>query len=179
MPRIVVAFPERETTRKVAAVLETGGYQVFRTCLTGNEVMRAFTLCQDGLLICGARFPDRSADDLAWDLGDAAVILVIARPEQLEQCEHPRLFRRAVPLNRSELLSAVDMLVQLHDHGMPRREGEQKELVRRAKDSLQEKYGVTEPEAHHAMQKYAMSHGMKMAECARKVLEGKIQLSEF
>ena len=170
MARIIVAFPEQEVNRKIAAVLESAGYEVFRTCVTGNEVMRAFTLCQDGVLICGAWFPDRTADTLAWDLGDQAVILVIGKPDQIVHCEHPKIFRRAIPVNRAELLSAVDMLLQLHDQRMPRREGEQKELVAQAKEKLRTEYGMTEPEAHHALQRYAMAHGLKMADCARQVL---------
>ena len=31
--------------------------------------------------------------------------------------------------------------------------------------------GLTEPEAHRAMQQYAMNHGMKMAEFAQQILD--------
>lgn len=172
MARIIVAFPEKETNRKIASVLESAGYQVFRTCMTGNEVMRAFTLCQDGVLICAARFQDRTADALAWDLGDQAVIMVIAKPDQMEMCEHPQIFRKTTPVGRLELLSAVDMLVQLHDHRMPRRGGKEEELIRQAKDKLQTEQGITEPEAHRMLQRYAMRHGMRLTECARRVLAG-------
>ena len=51
MAKIIVAFPDRELNRKIAEALETSGYEVFRTCMTGNEVMRAFNQCQDGIQI--------------------------------------------------------------------------------------------------------------------------------
>ena len=175
MARIIVAFPDPEAARKISAALEGAGYQIFRVCGTGNEVMRAFTLCQDGILICGTRFSDRTADSLAWDLGDQAVILVVARPDQLETCEHPKIFRRPLPVSRTELISAVDMLLQMHEHRMPRRDKEEKELIRRAKEKLRETQGLSEPEAHRLLQKAAMRRGLRLTQCAEKILAGEYQ----
>ena len=170
MARIIVAFPEKETLRRVREALETGGYEVFRSCMTGNEVMRAFNLCQDGILICGARFPDRTADALAWDLDGQALILVVGKTAQLEYLEHPDLFRRPFPCSRAELIAAVDLLIQLHEHRMPRRGAVQSETVSRAKRLLIREGGFTEPEAHRALQRYSMTHGVRMEECARQLL---------
>ena len=36
---------------------------------------------------------------------------------------------------------------------------------------LMKQKGLSEPEAHRAMQQYAMNHGMKMAEFAARILE--------
>ena len=172
MARIIVAFPERESNRKIFSVLEAAGYPVFRTCMTGNEVMRAFTLCQDGVLICAPRFPDRTADTLAWDLGDQAVILAVGRPDQIALCEHPRIFRRTLPVSRTELIASVDMLLQLHDQRMPRRDSGQNQRIRMAKEKLMAEQGLTEPEAHRMLQRYAMRHGLRLTDCAEKALAG-------
>ena len=170
MARIIVAFPEKETLRRVQEALESGGYDVFRTCMTGNEVMRAFNLCQDGILISGVRFPDRTADALAWDLNGQALILVVGRTAQLEYLEHPDLFRRPFPCSRAELIAAVDLLIQLHDHRMPRRGADQAEAIVRAKRLLIRESGFSEPEAHRALQRYSMAHGLRMEECARRLI---------
>ena len=53
----------------------------------------------------------------------------------------------------------------------PRRTGESKDIVDRAKAVLMKQKGLTEPEAHRAMQQYAMNHGMKMAEFAQQILD--------
>ena len=172
MARIIVAFPDKEANRKISGALEGAGYEVFRTCMTGNEVMRAFTLCQDGVLICAPRFPDRTADALAWDLGDQAVIMVIGRPEQMQMCEHPQIFRRTLPVSRTELISAVDMLLQLHDHRMPRRNEDERDIVTRAKEKMMAEQGLSEPDAHRALQRYSMRRGIRLVECARRVLAG-------
>ena len=69
------------------------------------------------------------------------------------------------------MLGAVEMLTQLHRMQMPRRTGESKDVVERAKALLMKQKGLSEPEAHRAMQRYAMNHGIRMAEFARQILE--------
>ena len=102
MARIIVAFPDREAARKISAALEGAGYQIFRVCGTGNEVMRTFNQVQDGILVCAPRFPDRTADDLAEDLDGHVLILVIGRPEQLQLVEHPSIFRLRLPAGEAK-----------------------------------------------------------------------------
>ena len=41
----------------------------------------------------------------------------------------------------------------------------------RAKALIMKRRGVTEPEAHKALQQYAMNHGMKMAEYAAQIIK--------
>jgi hypothetical protein len=69
------------------------------------------------------------------------------------------------------VIGAVEMLSQLHRMRLPRRTGESKDVVNRAKAVLMKQKGLSEPEAHRAMQQYAMNHGMKMADFAMRILE--------
>ena len=170
MAKIITAFRDRQTARQIATALEASGLSVFRVCATGNEVMRAFSLCQDGILVCGARFPDRTADQLAEDLGPRAVILAADRPERLEMCEHPAIAKLAMPFSLSELVNAVEERVAAHDARMPRRNEADREIVERAKQKLMREHGLTETEAHRKMQKQSMQYGIKMADCARILL---------
>ena len=119
MAKVIVGFSNRQALSKISAALERSGFFVLRRCLTGNEVMRAFSLCQDGVLVCGARFPDRTADQLAEDLGPRAVILAADRPERLEMCEHPAIAKLAMPFSLSELVNAVEERVAAHDARIP------------------------------------------------------------
>ena len=43
--------------------------------------------------------------------------------------------------------------------------------MERAKAVLMKQKGLSEPEAHRALQQYAMNHGMKMADFAMRILE--------
>ena len=41
---------------------------------------------------------------------------------------------------------------------------------------LMKQKGLTEPEAHHLLQKHAMDHGLKMADCAADIVrQGKLR----
>ena len=63
------------------------------------------------------------------------------------------------------------MLSQLHQMRLPKRAGTEKEAVDQAKRLLMKQHGITEPEAHRALQQYAMNHGVKMADYAAQILK--------
>ena len=172
MAKIIVAFADPRKCEQIASVLEASGLRVFRSCATGSEVMRAFDACHDGILVCGTRFPDRTADELAYDLGEQVLMLALGKPDQLEMCEHRSLFKLAAPFSRGELTSAVNMLVQLHYMRMPRRSPEEKKLIDSAKALLMSSGGYTEQQAHQALQRMSMRLGIKMTESARRILNG-------
>lgn len=171
MAKIIVAFSQKAVTRQTASVLEAAGFPVFRTCATGNEVMRGFQLCQDGILVCGTHFVDRTANDLAYDLGERALILAVGHADRLEVCDHPDVFTLCAPFSRGELTSAVSMLVQLHSKRMPRRPGAEKELIERAKRKLMQERSLTEAEAHRLLQQESMRRGVKMTQSALEILK--------
>lgn len=171
MAKIIVAFAREEKCAQVASVLEGSGFAVFRHCTSGSEVKRAVSECGDGILITGCRLPDATVDSLAWDLDGKALILALGSPAQLEFCEHPGCFRLAFPCSRGELTSAVNMLMQLHRMRLPRKTEDEKLTIQRAKARLMARHGLSEPEAHHLLQKGAMDNGMKMADFAAGVLK--------
>lgn len=173
MVNIILAFTTTEQCKLYAGVLEGAGYQVFRCCTSAGEVKRALSACYDGLVICASRLPDSTVDALAWDLGKRALMLVIGRAENLALCEHPDIFRLKTPCGRAEMISAVNMLAQLHRMRLPRRSAGEDQVILRAKRYLMETQTLTEPEAHRRLQQRAMRSGQKLAECAAQLLEGK------
>ena len=172
MANLIVAFPDRQTNHNVCAMLESGGFDVTRTCATGNEVMRAFNLMQDGVLICAARFPDRTADTLAGDLEGRAMMLVVARPAQLELCEHPAIFKLQAPVSRMALNASASLMLQLFDKRKPRRGRAEEAVVQAAKELLIAASGVSEAAAHRALQRYSMQNGVKLLDAAQALLDG-------
>ena len=171
MVKIIVAFATDEKCAQYASVLEEAGFPVFRRCTSASEIKRTLNQCYDGVVVCSSHLPDSTLDALAWDLGSRAVILAIGRPAQLEMCEHPDIFRLAVPCSKGELASAVNMLVQLHQMRLPRRSSEEKEIIKKAKEYLMNSLSMSESEAHHHLQKQAMDQCMKLADYAAKLLE--------
>ncbi len=171
MVKIIVAFAKDEKCAQVASILESAGFEVFRHCTSASEVKRALNQCGDGILITSCKLPDSTIDSLAWDLGNKAVILATGSPAQLELSEHPDIFKLAFPCSKGELTSAVNMLIQLHRMRLPHKSADEKQTIQKAKEYLMEKHHLSEPEAHHLLQKGAMDKGMKMAGFAARLLE--------
>ena len=115
--------------------------------------------------------PDCSPDTLIWDYGTRVQILWIAKPAILEDCDSQEIFRLPLPTTGQMILGALEMLNQLHRRQMPRRSGADEALVEQAKEMLMKQLNITEPEAHHMLQKQAMDHGVRMTEYAAKIVE--------
>lgn len=170
MARIVIASAAEENRAKLSQLLASSGFSVFRCCASGSELRRAINECEDGIVVLMGALPDCKPDELQWDYGDRIRILFIAKPLALDGCEAPEIFRLPLPLSSQALIGAVQMLSQLHQMLLPKRAGTEKETVEQAKRLLMKRHGITEPEAHRALQQYAMNHGVKMADYAAQIL---------
>ncbi len=166
---VVVAFSRPETAQRFAGALEAEGLSVLRVCTAGAQALRALEPCEDAVLVCGARLPDRTADELARDLDGRAAVLVAARPEWLALCEEPSLHRLALPASGAQLAGAVRAIVRRQNRPAPRTADEGR-LIDEAKRALMAR-GMTEAEAHRFLQRESMRLGVRMAVCAQLTLE--------
>lgn len=165
---VVVAFSRPETAQRFAGALEAEGLSVLRVCTAGAQALRALEPCEDAVLVCGARLPDRTADELARDLDGRAAVLVAARPEWLALCEEPSLHQLALPASGTQLAGAVRAAVR-PERPAPRTADEAR-LIGEAKRALMAR-GMTEAEAHRFLQRESMRLGVRMAVCAQLTLE--------
>ena len=172
MARIVIVGASEASRTQLSRLLASSGYDVFRLCASGGELRRALNACEDGVIVLLGAAPGCQIDELAEDFGGSFQILLIGRPGALAACESPKVFKLNYPCAGSAVTAAVDMLSQLHAMRLPRREGEEKALVERAKALLMRQCGIDEPEAHRRMQLYAMRHQMKMTEYALEIIQG-------
>lgn len=171
MARIVLVSQSEDSRMKLFRLLSSSGFQVFRSCSSGSELRRALSESEDCVVVMIGFTPDCKPDELLWDYKDSIQILLIAKQAVLENIESPEIFRLTAPASGQAVIGAIEMLTQLHRMKLPRRTGESKNVVDRAKAVLMKQKGLTEPEAHRAMQQYAMNHGMKMAEFAQRILD--------
>lgn len=170
MVRIIVASCADDSRERVSRLLASAGFGSVRCCASGGEVKRAVQE-SGGVVVLIGRLHDCTPDSLAWDIHDQALILLIARPEVLARCEYPELFHLTLPCSGHEIAGAVEMLIQLRQRQIPKRTGRDKALVDQAKAYLMKRDGLSEPEAHHRLQKYAMDHGVKMVDYAARLLQ--------
>lgn len=171
MARIMIAGSSEQSRSQLSRLLASSGYPVFRCCDSSGELRRVLNETEDGLLILAGQLPDTRTDELFWDYGDRVQILLIARQPVLDECEAPEVFRLALPVSSQAVIGSVEMLTQLHRMRLPKRKGAERERVEQAKQLLMRAKGISEAEAHRAMQRYAMDHGIKMSDYAEQILQ--------
>ncbi len=171
MARMIIAGASEANRDQISRLLASSGYPVYRCCSSESSLRRALAESEDCILIFVGTMPDCTPDDLDWDYGDRMQILWIAKPSVLENCESAAVFRLPVPVSGQTIVGALEMLSQLHQQKMPKRTGTDKEIVEQAKKTLMDQLHLTEPEAHHLLQKQAMDHSVRMTEYAAKIVE--------
>lgn len=171
MSRIIVAFESEEMTQRVKSILTAGSLPVRYVCRTGAEVIRQVRYMGGGVVICAAKFRDMTADALYGDLDGAACILALGRPQQLDMCTHPRIFRLTLPISPYDLTASVNILLQLDEmqNGRSKRTQEDQRLIDQAK-ALLCSHGMTEAEAHRYLQERSMNSQMRKADFSRLVI---------
>ena len=170
MAKFVVAFRDRADAESVASLLRESGYEVIRVCTAGDEIKRAFGMIQDGILICGPRFRDRTLDQILEDLNEHVEVLCISKAEASAGIRSSRVFHLAPPVRKSLLAAWADMLIQLHYQKLPRRENSDRERIEEAKRKVMEELNLTEAEAHRHLQRLSMRLGIRMPQVAEVIL---------
>ena len=146
-------------------------------CATGARVLSA---CGDegGIVICGFRLPDMNWLELAEDLPAGFQVLLIARPERVEETDlPPGTVFLPLPLKIPDLLSTLEIMF----HGIRKRKrpgrtrpgirsDQDRRTIEKAKEILMERIHMTEPEAHRYLQKCAMDSGNSMTDTAAMLI---------
>ena len=171
MAKFVVAFRDRADADSVASLLRESGYEVIRVCTAGDEIKRAFGMIQDGILICGPRFRDRTLDQILEDLNEHVEVLCISKAEASAGIRSSRVFHLVPPVRKSLLAAWADMLIQLHYQKLPRRENSDRERIEEAKRKVMKELNLTEAEAHRHLQRLSMRLGIRMPQVAEVILK--------
>ena len=175
MDRIVVAFANEEAQRRILRLLASNGWEPAACCASGAEAIRTARKLGSAIIICGFKFRDMTATDLAADLRGTAVLLVVSSAVNLDMCEGENLYKLATPAARSDFFATLDMLRRFEEknlhHPPPKRKEEEQKLIRTAKELLMDVNRMTEAEAHRFLQKRSMDSGMKLAEMAQYIID--------
>ena len=172
MARIVIVSQSEDSRAKLSGLLTSSGFQVFRSCSSGSELRRALSESEDCVVVMAGFVQDCKPDELIWDYRDSIHILLIAKQSVLDNVESPEIFRLVMPASGQAVIGAVEMLTQLHRMQLPKRAESDRRLVEQAKRILMRRDGLTEPQAHRALQQYAMDHGSRLADCAARIIKG-------
>lgn len=177
MRQVVVAFERRGNCERLREIIENGGEFSCIVCHSADQVRRAVRKQRLDLVVCGFKLKEESCESLFYDLPQWCPMLMVAPQAQLDLCETEGIFKLPAPIRRSELLASVRLLAQMHCIGRERdpvhRSQEEQALVEQAKTVLEDRCGMTEEQAHRFLQKQSMDNGVRLADTARQVLEGR------
>ena len=177
MNHILVAFAGERTRQRMTEIFERTGIRVSAACASGAEVLRWCGRMSKGVILCGYKLTDMTAEELFQDLPKGFSMLLLATETQLCCCRHPEIVKLLAPVQRSALIDTVRMLLDADGEGdapAPSRKEEDRALIEKAKLLLMTRNHMTEEEAHRFLQKRSMDTGTKIAEMALKVLDGQI-----
>lgn len=174
MIRTIIALNDEAQAQSMTQALVHRGITVRYRCQSGAEVLRAVKEMGGGVIICSFKLRDMTAKELADRLTGQALILVLAKGNTLALCDHDDLFTLAVPVRPSELIGAVNMLLQMDAmraaQHIPKRSTSAQETINKAKKLLMRRHNMTEPEAHHYLQQHSMRAGVRMEDIAHDLL---------
>ena len=156
METVVVAFEGEKNGRRLKELLESSGTAACLLCRTADQVKRLVRQQRLTAVVCGYKFPDGTAEELAGELPGFCTVLLLAPRGLLE-------------------LAAVEELLRLGEEAgallPPRRSREEREVVERAKERLMARNGMTEEEAHRALRRRSMDRRIPLADAARMLLD--------
>lgn len=174
MEKVVVAFENLANCRRICDMLESGRVASCIPVGSAGEVKRLVARSDIGVVVCGYKFKDGSAEWLYEELPQTCSMLVVAQQVQLDYLNED-VFRLPAPISQAGLCASVRMLFQMHRKRnlflKPRRNEEDEQVIREAKALLMERNQMTEEQAHRWMQKKSMDTGAKLVQTARVILD--------
>jgi AmiR/NasT family two-component response regulator len=166
--RVVVAEDESLIRLDIVEILRDNGYEVVGEAGDGETAVQLATELRPDLVIMDVKMPQLDGISAAERLSKghiAPVVLLTAfsQKELVERASEAGALAYVVkPFTPNDLLPAIGDLVERF---------ETRKLVDRAKGLLNEKMGLTEPEAFRWIQKASMDRRLTMKDVSQAIIE--------
>lgn len=177
MANIIVVFPKIEDAKNIRNLLVRYGFSVSAVCTTGAQAISTADGLDDGIVVCGYRFPDMIYSDLHADLPSHFEMLLVASQKYLSECSNQNIVTVSMPIKVHDLIDTLQMMADAIARRRRKRKAvlrgrsdEERALITQAKELLMERNNLTEEEAHRYIQKCSMDSGTNMVETAQMVL---------
>ena len=176
MDTVIVAFENAALSRQLSQLLESADISRCLICQSGDQIRRQLSKQSAGCVVCSPHLTDGPAEWLYPDLPASCSLLLVGTQNALNSCTNPEIFKLAAPLRREEAAAMVRLLLQfarrLERLSRSGRGGAEQALVERAKGFLMAAEGLSEGDAHWALQKRSMDAGERLVQTAQRVLQG-------
>lgn len=175
MLRVYPAFISEETCRRAVSALKAAAVPVGEAHSAGAAVIRAVAYSGGGLVLCGPRLSDMTAQSLAQVLWPTARVLVLSAEADIVGGEKEGLLHLSLPLSFSLLAEKVSIVLRQEEDRLRairrRRSPGEERLIHLAKEILSARLQIDEQEAHKLLQRLSMQKGQRMEELALKIID--------
>jgi two-component system, response regulator PdtaR len=183
--RVLIAEDEALIRLDLAEMLREEGYDVVGEAGDGQEAVDLAESLKPDLVIMDVKMPRRDGIDAAAEIAEKRIapVLVLTAFSQRELVERARdagaMAYLVKPFSITDLIPAIELAVSRYGElaaletevASLSERLETRKLVERAKGLLQEKQGMSEPEAFKWIQRAAMDRRTTMKRVAEVVLE--------
>ncbi|WP_369804396.1 ANTAR domain-containing response regulator [Canibacter zhuwentaonis] len=183
--RVVVAEDESLIRLDIVETLKDNDYEVVGEAGDGEEALRLVTELKPDVVIMDVKMPKLDGISAAEQInkeGIAPVVLLTAfsQKELVQRAAEAGALAYVVkPFTPNDLLPAIEIAVSRFDQIMTLENDvadlaerfETRKLVDRAKGILNDKMGLSEPEAFRWIQKASMDRRLTMADVAKTVID--------
>lgn len=177
MTNIIVVFPRITDAKNIRNLLVKSGFAVTAVCTTGAQAVTYADQLNDGIVVCGYKFPDMMYTELHEYLPKHFDMLLVASRGKWEDCRDNGIVCVEMPVRVYDLVNTVEMMCGTAERRRrkrrmhPRfRSDEETRLIREAKELLMARNNMSEEEAYRYIQKCSMDSGTNMVETAQMVM---------
>ncbi len=177
MTNIYVVFPKQEEGRSIRQILTKNGFLVAGVSMSGSQLLQQIEDVPDPIVVCGYKLPDMMYQELWEYLPEDALMLLLAPAGRVGEYDENGITCLSMPLKIHALLEALRAMTEQVEWRRRKRRQRSKvraaadeEVLRKAKEFLQENKGMSEAEAHAYLQKCSMNSGTGLVEVAKMVL---------
>ena len=175
---IIVAFAKTKDIQIFKSILFRGGYETPVTASAGVQALSAMDDLGSGVIICGYRLTDMLYSELLEDLPPYFKMLMISSPAHAPSAAPGDNFiYLQTPLNTDDFFSTLTLMLEgvstlrkREKKKRLQRSEADKKVIERAKEILQQRHCMTEPEAHRYLQKCSMDSGTDLLETAEMII---------
>jgi AmiR/NasT family two-component response regulator len=183
--RVVVAEDESLIRLDIVEILRDNGFDVVGEAGDGETAVQLATELRPDLVIMDVRMPQLDGIEAAKRLSDAHVAPVVlltafSQKELVERASDAGVLAYVIkPFTPNDLLPAIEIALARHAQIIAlesevadlNERFETRKLVDRAKGLLNEKMGLTEPEAFRWIQKASMDRRLTMHDVAKAIID--------
>ena len=175
MLSIYPAFISGQTCLAISRALKAAGLSVGEAHSTGAAVIRAVRQRGGGLVLCGARLSDMTAQHLHRTLQEEAMVVVLQRVQDRAAPGGEGPPSLVMPNCARELADQIRCLLNQEEARQRMRHRlrtpQEDDLIRRAKLLLSTRLDIDEGEAHRLIQRLSMREGLRMVVAAQRIID--------